>query len=242
MIMNAPCDVLTILDCCEGGGAAVPLPNNNPNIPLYGKELIAASSWSTKSYGRMSEALCRVLPTLNKAGKSVQDFVALLDTELKSMLKSRWEELDKKLMELDEEQKNLQRKTKRLAELCREVEKLELYKMRREAKKKLEKEKGNERRRPMPQGKSTSGVNQQLLGLREEIDELNKEKLPNEADLILRKSKLEEKVGQLKQKHGQPVHRRLQTSVRTRAPSQTRSPNKIIIKNFNAPNAPSAPS
>ena len=65
--MDALCDTLVILDCCEAGMAAVTSQRQNGSSdengkPInYRKELIGACGWRTDTRAHMSPALCATI-------------------------------------------------------------------------------------------------------------------------------------------------------------------------------------
>ena len=67
--MNALCDTLVILDCCEAGMAAVTsqqpsgLSDEHRKRINYRKELIGACGWRTSTGAHMSPALCATIKT-----------------------------------------------------------------------------------------------------------------------------------------------------------------------------------
>ena len=79
--MDAPCDTLVILDCCNAGMAAVTsqqpsgLNDMQENPTDYRKELIGACGWGTDTFDHMCLALCNAIKTgLEKEHSSISTF------------------------------------------------------------------------------------------------------------------------------------------------------------------------
>lgn len=64
--MDAPCDMVLILDCCDTGLASVvdtsaTTPGTQERRSKYRKELLGACTWGNEAVGRMSLVMCDVL-------------------------------------------------------------------------------------------------------------------------------------------------------------------------------------
>lgn len=96
--MDAPCDTLVILDCCEAGLAAVTsqqasgLDDKQQNRTSYRKELVGACGWGTETMKHMSLALCDAIKNgLEEEHSSISTstFVRLMNNYLVTRLREK---------------------------------------------------------------------------------------------------------------------------------------------------------
>ncbi|CZR69171.1 uncharacterized protein PAC_19071 [Phialocephala subalpina] len=207
LIMNAQCNVLTILDCCSAGGGGTSLDSGLDKTVenstkgegvTYTKELIAATSWKTKTYNKMSKALCKALSQWEdetiSANRLQLDMTEILRLEAKEKEKKSHkmqeefdkrhkkveedsEKLKKAMTELDEKEEKFKKKD---AEMKGDIQGLEAatektnqseQNFKRDKRKLEERERLNgERKGPVEERKKLEGEREKLNRKRERLD------------------------------------------------------------------------